>query len=89
MATTKKIIADLGSEELKQVRLQVNNLVDAVEGLKVATIANADAGGTYTSAEQDLINEIKTALNAVAAVDLTGLRKLVATLELAAAPSIP
>ena len=44
----------------------LRDVADDLAGLKVATIATADADATYGTAEADLINEIKTALNAVA-----------------------
>jgi predicted RecA/RadA family phage recombinase len=36
-----------------------------VQGVAVADVASADAGGAYTAAEQALINEIKEQLNAL------------------------
>ena len=87
MATTQKIVADLGSEEVRLARLQLNNLVDASEGLQVAVIASADATDLATAIT--LVNEIKASLNVVAAIDLTALRKLVAAFEVPAAPAAP
>jgi len=37
------------------------------QGDAVANVAAANAGGTYTTAEQTLINELKTKLNALLA----------------------
>ena len=38
-------------------------LVDIPSSAQLGTITTADAGGSYTSAEQDLINELKDDLN--------------------------
>ena len=60
-----------------QVTLKLSKLIgvltdiaDDLAALKAATVATGDAGGTYTANEQDLVNEIKTAVNTVAAVTL-------------------
>ena len=45
-----------------QLSPQANGLV---QGAAVASVASADAGATYTAAEQALINELKTQLNAL------------------------
>lgn len=48
----------------------LRDVADDLSDLQVATIATADADATYGTEERDLINEIKTALNAVAGVTI-------------------
>ena len=48
----------------------LRDVADDLSDLQVATITTADADGTYGTEERDLINEIKTALNAVAGATL-------------------
>lgn len=89
MATKERLIADVGSEQVTRIRENLNSLVTAVEALQPATIAASAAGGTYTAAEQTLINEMRTALIAMAAVDMTALRDLVVAFNLPNAPKGP
>jgi hypothetical protein len=72
LGSPQKIIEDLGSEEMRLVRLELNKLLDAVDVL-VAASQEADFATFKASA---------------AAVDTTTLRKLVATHERPAAPRI-
>jgi hypothetical protein len=46
MATNRKVVADLGSEELKLVRKQLNRLTVFAEALKAAAVTN---GNTFMS----------------------------------------
>lgn len=43
------------------------DIADDLGDVKVAAIATPDAGASYTANEQALLNEIKAALNAIAA----------------------
>lgn len=53
-----------GEPTLKEI---LDGVADDLADVKVATIATADAGASYTANEQTLLNEIKAALNAIAA----------------------
>ena len=48
-----------------QVKTLKKNFVGGAQAATVAAVAAANAGGTYTAAEQTLINELKTKLNAL------------------------
>ena len=87
MATKQIIIADLGSEETRQVRINLNNLIDVVEGIQVATIASIDA--TDLAEVITLANEMKASLNVTAAIDTTKLRELVASVVVPVPPQRP
>jgi hypothetical protein len=53
-----------GTPSAKEI---LDDIADDLADVQVATIATADAGASYTANEQTLLNEIKTALNAIAA----------------------
>jgi hypothetical protein len=75
MATPeKKVVADLGSEELKQVRLQLNHVIDVLDAIFVQVAGNVDYAAFQTDA---------------ALIDVSALRKIVSTLELPEAPTAP
>jgi hypothetical protein len=67
------VVADLGSEEVTLTRKQLNNLLDAFDALITASQA-ADFATFKTDA---------------AAIDLSALRKIVATHELPTPPMFP
>lgn len=73
MAKTQKFIADLGSEEIKLTREQCNALVAVVEAI-------IDAAGEAT------FGDFATAM---AAIDLSALRLLVAKPETRHYPLVP
>jgi len=87
MVTETKVIADTGSEEVRLTRLALNDAADAIEGVQVAVIASADASDLATAIT--LVNEIKASLNVTAAIDVTALRKIIATVVVPPARSFP
>ena len=72
LGEAQKVTADVGSEELKLVRLELNKLLDAFDTLAAAS-QEADFASFKTAA---------------AAIDTTTLRKIVAALELPKRPSV-
>jgi hypothetical protein len=73
MATEKRIIPDTGSEEVRLIRTQHNELLEVVEALLAAATGAADFAA------------FKTAATAVVTTDL---RELIASREPPAMPSI-
>ena len=76
MAVTEKVIvADVGSEELKQIRLQLNRLTDAVAFIIASSV------GVGGDAWSDLVDNLVT--------DAEDFRLLIASRELPEAPEAP
>lgn len=48
----------------------LRDIADDLAALKPGTVASANAGATYGAAEQALLNELKTKVNAIAAAVL-------------------
>jgi hypothetical protein len=73
LGTDRKVVEDTGSEIVRLTRLELNKVLDAVDGL-VAASQLADFAAFKAAA---------------AAIDTTDLRKLVASVERPAAPANP
>ena len=72
MATDKKVVSDVGSEELKLVRLQLNRLTAAVEAIKAAAVTDGD---TFQA-------------NVEALTELDDFENILSSLELPLAPKL-
>lgn len=48
----------------------LRDIADDLSGMKPSAVASADAGATYGTGEQALLNELKAKVNALAAVVL-------------------
>ena len=73
MATSQKIIEDLGSELVEELRKQINRLTTAVEAIKAAAVTD---GNTFQS-------------NVAALTELDDFLSLDRTKDRAAAPRFP